>query len=80
MHGVTKALPRMQRQHEPFPAMVMDRYWNVLMTNESATKFFDCFIDTAARKGPRNILHLVLGPDGLRPLLATWQSVAESLV
>ena len=48
MQSVTNALGRMLRQHEPFPAVVM-RYWNVLMTNESAPRFFNCFIDMAAR-------------------------------
>ena len=28
MQSVTKALERILRQHEPFPALVMDRYWN----------------------------------------------------
>jgi transcriptional regulator with XRE-family HTH domain len=80
MQSVTKALGRMLRQHEPFPALVMDRYWNVLMTNESAPKFFNCFIDMAARKGPRNMLHLIFVPDGMRPFVADWQSVADSLI
>jgi transcriptional regulator with XRE-family HTH domain len=80
MQSVTKALGRMLRQHEPFPALVMDRYWNVLMTNESAPKFFNCFIDMAARKGPRNMLHLIFDPDGMRPFVADWQSVADSLI
>ena len=44
MQSVTKALERILRQHEPFPALVMDRYWNVLMTNESAPRFFNCFL------------------------------------
>jgi transcriptional regulator with XRE-family HTH domain len=35
MQSVTRALEHILRQHEPFPALVMDRYWNVLMTNES---------------------------------------------
>jgi transcriptional regulator with XRE-family HTH domain len=56
MQGISKALERVLRQHEPFPAIVMDRYWNVLMTNDSAPRFFNCFIDMAARKGPRNVL------------------------
>src|SRR5579863_5366190 len=34
MQSVTRALERILRQHEPFPALVMDRYWNVLMTND----------------------------------------------
>jgi transcriptional regulator with XRE-family HTH domain len=80
MQSVTKALGRMLRQHEPFPALVMDRYWNVLMTNESAPKFFNCFIDMAARKGPRNMLHLIFDPDGMRPFVADWQSVSDSLI
>lgn len=44
MQSVTGALERMLRQHEPFPAVVMDRYWDVLMTNEAAPRFFNCFI------------------------------------
>ncbi|HYS63837.1 MAG TPA: helix-turn-helix transcriptional regulator [Paraburkholderia sp.] len=80
MQSVTKALGRMLRQHEPFPAMVTDRYWNVLMTNESAPRFFNCFIDMASRKGPRNMLHLIFGPAGMRPFVANWQTVADSLI
>jgi transcriptional regulator with XRE-family HTH domain len=80
MQSVTKALDRMLRQHEPFPALVMDRHWNVLMTNASAPRFFNCFIDMAARKGPRNMLHLVFDPDGLRPFIADWKAVADSLI
>ncbi|MFM0499751.1 helix-turn-helix domain-containing protein [Paraburkholderia caffeinilytica] len=80
MQSVTKALGRMLRQHEPFPALVMDRYWNVLMTNESAPHFFNCFIDMGGRKGPRNMLHLIFDPDGMRPFVADWQAVANSLI
>ncbi|RJT31430.1 XRE family transcriptional regulator [Mesorhizobium waimense] len=79
MTSVTNALTRMLRQHEPFPALVMDRYWNVLMTNESAPRFFGCFIDMAARRGPRNMLHLMFDPLGMRPYVANWPDVARSL-
>jgi transcriptional regulator with XRE-family HTH domain len=80
MQSVTNALKRMLRQHEPFPAVVMDRYWNVLMTNESAPRFFNCFIDMAARRGPRNMLHLIFDPEGMRPFVADWENVARSLI
>ena len=33
LRSVTEALNRMLRQHEPYPAIVVDRYWNVLQTN-----------------------------------------------
>src|SRR5271165_1351255 len=79
MQSITKALERVLRQHEPFPAIVMDRYWNVLMTNDSAPRFFNCFVDMAARKGPRNVLHLIFDPKGIRPFIANWEDVAAGL-
>lgn len=79
MHSVTSALERMLRQHEPYPAMVMDRHWNVLMTNASAPRFFNSFIDLAARPSPRNMLHLMFDPQGMRPFIANWEQTATSL-
>lgn len=80
MQSVMNALGRMLRQHEPFPALVMDRYWNVLMTNDAAPRFFNSFVDMAAREGPRNMLHLMFDPHGMRPFVADWQTVADSLI
>ncbi|MDR5837845.1 helix-turn-helix transcriptional regulator [Caballeronia sp. LZ034LL] len=80
MHGVIRALERVVRQHEPFPAIVMDRHWNVLMTNDAAPRFFGCFIDIAARTGPRNMLHLMFDPHGMRPHMMYWEELARSLL
>jgi transcriptional regulator with XRE-family HTH domain len=80
MQSITKALERILHQHEPYPGLVMDRYWNVLMTNDSAPRFFNCFIDMSQRKGPRNMLHLVFDPDGMRPFVEHWDEVARSLL
>ena len=80
MQGVTRALERMLRQHEPFPALVMDRYWNVLMTNDASPRFFGCFIDMDARPQPRNLLHLMFDPAGMRPFIANWKNTARSLL
>jgi transcriptional regulator with XRE-family HTH domain len=80
MQGVMRALERMLRQHDPFPAVVMDRYWNVLMANEAAPRFFNCFIDMNKRTGPRNMLHLMFDPDGMRPYIDEWDQVAPTLI
>lgn len=77
---VTAALQRMLRQQEPFPAVVMDRYWNVVMTNEAAPRFFGAFVDLEARPRPRNLLHLMFDPAGMRPHLADWPATAQSLL
>jgi transcriptional regulator with XRE-family HTH domain len=80
MQGVIRALERVVRQHEPFPALVMDRHWNVLMTNAAAPRFFGRFIDMHARTGPRNMLHLMFDPQGMRPFVHDWDDVARSLL
>ncbi|WP_234745842.1 helix-turn-helix domain-containing protein [Burkholderia sp. WTPI3] len=80
MHGVIRALERVVRQHDPFPAIVMDRHWNVLMSNDAAPRFFGCFIDMAAREGPRNLLRLMFDPSGMQPFVADWDSVSRSLL
>jgi transcriptional regulator with XRE-family HTH domain len=79
MQSLNKALERVLRQHEPYPAIVMDRYWHVVMRNESAPRFFNHFIDLEARKPPRNLLHLMFDPKGLRPFITNWPEVAASL-
>jgi transcriptional regulator with XRE-family HTH domain len=80
MNSINKALRRMLRQHEPFPAIVLDRYWNVLMTNDAAPRLFNCFVDLDARPSPRNLLHLMFDPNGMRPFVANWGETARGLL
>ncbi|MBV8405058.1 MAG: helix-turn-helix transcriptional regulator [Gammaproteobacteria bacterium] len=80
MRRVTEALQRLLRQHEPFPAFVMDRYWNVVLTNAAAPRFFGSFVNLSARPTPRNLLHLMFDPQGMQPFIANWQDVARSLI
>lgn len=79
MQSITKALERVLRQHEPFPAMVMDRYWYVILKNDAAPRFFKNFIDLEKREPPRNLLHLMFDPAGMRPYIANWEDVAAGL-
>jgi transcriptional regulator with XRE-family HTH domain len=80
MNSISKALQRMLRQQEPFPAIVMDRHWNVLMTNDAAPRLFNCYIDLFARPSPRNLLHLMFDPKGMRPYVANWPETARGLL
>src|SRR5215468_2664832 len=80
MNSIGKALQRMLRQHEPFPAIVMDRHWNVVMNNDAAPQLFGCFIDLAKWPKPRNLLHLMFDPSGLRPFVANWPETARGLI
>ncbi len=77
---VTRAVDRMLQQHEPHPALVLDRYWNVMRTNQAAPRFFGSFVDLETRPKPRNLLDLMLDPAGMRPFVEEWESVAAGLL
>jgi MmyB-like transcription regulator ligand binding domain len=58
----------------------MDRYWNVLMTNEATPRFFGRFIDLDAHPKPRNLLRLTFDPFGLRPFIANREEASRGLL
>src|SRR5262249_48334408 len=80
MAVVTRAIDRMLQQHEPHPALVLDRYWNVVRTNRAAPQFFGSFVDLAQRPKPRNLLDLMFDPAGMRPFIEEWEKVAAGLL
>ena len=80
MAAVTKAIDRMLLQQEPHPALVLDRYWNVIKTNKAAPRFFGSFVDLEARERPRNLLDLMFDPAGMRPFVENWEVVAAGLL
>jgi transcriptional regulator with XRE-family HTH domain len=77
---VRHALERMLLQHEPFPALVMDRYWNVVMANEATKRLLGSFIDLDRWPRPRNILHMIFDPEGLRPFIGDWDRFSASML
>jgi transcriptional regulator with XRE-family HTH domain len=77
---VTQAIDRMLQQHEPHPVLVLDRYWNVIRTNQAAPRFFGSFVDLEARPKPRNLLDLMFDPAGMRPFVEEWENVAAGLL
>src|ERR1700733_345150 len=77
---VTRAIDRMLQQNEPHPALVLDRHWNVVRTNEAAPRFFGSFVDLEMRPKPRNLLDLMFDPTGMRPFVEEWEKVASGLL
>src|SRR5204863_10214340 len=79
--AVGAALDAIMRQQEPFPAVVMNRRWDILRANRAATRFFGFLLgDAPAAAGPGNVLRMMFDPKGLRPLVVNWQAVAEALI
>jgi transcriptional regulator with XRE-family HTH domain len=77
---VRHALEGMLAQHEPFPALVMDRYWNVVMANEATTAMLGSFVDLERWARPRNILQMIFDPDCLRPFIADWERFSTAML
>jgi transcriptional regulator with XRE-family HTH domain len=80
MAQVRAALDRVLRHHEPFPAVVLDRHWDILMANAAATAMFAWLLGRERSERPTNVLRVMFDPDGLRPFVANWEQVAEALV
>jgi transcriptional regulator with XRE-family HTH domain len=80
MEQVRGALARLLEHQEPYPAVVLDRQWNVVQANRSAPMLFNLFIDLDALPQPRNLLRTLFDPDGLRPWIANWDVVSRTLV
>jgi transcriptional regulator with XRE-family HTH domain len=76
---VNQALDHMLAQQEPFPAVVVDRRWNLLRANAGAgrlTAFLTGPSPVPAATGTVNLAEWLMAPDGLRPLLVNWPDVA----
>jgi transcriptional regulator with XRE-family HTH domain len=76
---VNSALDHMLGQHEPYPAFVIDRCWNLLRANRGAsnlTEFLTGAAPAPTPSEPVNLAVALLAPDGLRPFIANWQEVA----
>jgi transcriptional regulator with XRE-family HTH domain len=80
---VQQALHFMLEKQEPYPALVVDRHWNVLMQNGAAGRLFGLFLDREAMAhvpGPPNAVRMIFHPRGLRPYIANWEALAGPLV
>jgi transcriptional regulator with XRE-family HTH domain len=76
---VNSALDYMLAQHEPYPAFVIDRCWNLLRANRGAlnlTEFLTGAAPPTTPAAPVNLAVALLAPDGLRPFIVNWQEVA----
>ncbi|TCO26498.1 transcriptional regulator with XRE-family HTH domain [Kribbella steppae] len=60
---VREALERFVRAHEPYPALAVDRRWNLILANDALDVFLDG-VDPALLKPPINMMRLGLHPDG----------------
>ncbi len=86
MQAVQQALHKVLENHEPLPAVVVDRLWNVRMLNGPATQLFSALGDPAAMTAELggssgiNLALMTLHPNGLRKVIKNWTQAAPAFV
>src|SRR5712691_5544265 len=79
---VQRALDFILRRQEPYPGLVLDQYWNVVLHNEGAARVFRYFLppDASGISGRPNAMRLTFHPQGLRPWITNWDALASQLI
>ncbi len=86
MESVLEALRHLLEHHEPYPAVAVDRFWNVKMQNTAAGLLFglggdpEAMRDRMGESGEPNLALLSLHPEGLRPYIVNWAQVVPSFI
>jgi len=82
MSQVLHAVRMMLANHEPYPALAVDRAWNIRFANapfEQLAAMLGADVWTAVGGAHRNLLRLFFHPNGIRPWVTNWNSVAPLL-
>ncbi|WP_066367577.1 helix-turn-helix domain-containing protein [Herbidospora mongoliensis] len=73
-----EAIERVLHAHEPYPALVIDRGWNILMTNRAIDPFL-AEVSPDLLVPPINMVRLGLHPRGLAPHIVNLAQVRSRL-
>lgn len=73
--AVETSIDHVLKGHEPYPAVSIDRIWNLQKANESAQKFFAI----AGGTGQPNLLRDVFTPGTLKNNIRNWSVVVRAL-
>jgi transcriptional regulator with XRE-family HTH domain len=82
MAPVRRSLAFLLERHEPYPAIVCNRRWDLLLANQAATRMVAHFVAPGARAlaAPPNVMRLLFAPDGFRPHVVNWRELASVMV
>jgi len=80
LREVSSALDYMLAQQEPFPAVAVDRHWNLLQSNSGAVRLIEFLVGPLAPGAPVNLADALVAPDVLRPYLMNWADVVRYFI
>jgi transcriptional regulator with XRE-family HTH domain len=74
---IRSALDYILTQQEPFPAVVVDRRWNLLQANKGAVALVGFLVGPIKPGASLNLADALVAPDVLRPHLTNWVDVVR---
>ncbi|AZS79387.1 XRE family transcriptional regulator [Achromobacter spanius] len=84
LSAVKQALDFMLAQQAPYPALVVDRLWNLVMANAPAAMMMRWLLEmpngAPLPSEGVNVLKLMLDPNGVRKHLLNWEDVCADLL
>ena len=77
-----RVLDFLLERHSPYPAVLIDRGWNLRGTNSAAPKVLGRFAGSGSpwHQQPLNLLRLTLHPEALQPYVVNFDEVATELL
>jgi transcriptional regulator with XRE-family HTH domain len=78
MAQMRRAIELILEHQEPYPAFVLDRHWEIRMSNQAAPRCTRFLLGTEPTES--NMMRLVLQPNGLRPVMPNWEETAGDLI
>ena len=79
LREVRDAVSRVLAAHEPYPAIAVDRYWNLIASNEALGPFLEG-VAPDLLVPPVNTIRLALHPDGVAPRILNLGEYRADLV
>jgi hypothetical protein len=78
MAPVRRAIEFILQHQEPYPAIVTNRHWDMLLTNDATVRIFSML----RPGGPKhaNVLHQIFDPDDMRSVIANWEELAVDII
>lgn len=80
MAPIRDALDKIVGGHEPFPAVVVDRHWELVTLNDAAMALLTAGVSSDLLVPPVNVLRVSLHPHGMAPRIVNFGQWSEHLL
>ncbi len=71
MTGMKAIVEHVLKGHEPYPALAVDRHWNMIAANDAVALLIER-VSPSLLTPPVNVLRIALHPDGLAPQIVNY--------